>query len=177
MPPLRLITRISIFSAMFYVISWAFVSVPDINPGFFVVFSAGFLWGAVPGMIVGSVGMGLFTTLNPLGPAGVPVSVAQVGGMSLVGLLGFCFACSNWKQWTVVRRNIMMVLAGILSTGLFFLPVSLIDAWVYRPFWPRIIASAVVTILPMIFNALTFPLLFVVIQRVHERESRSVSRV
>lgn len=174
MPPLRLMTRVSIFSALFYVLSWAFVSIPDINPGFFVVFSAGFLWGAVPGMIVGFVGMGLFTTFNPLGPAGIPVSAAQVIGMSWVGLLGCWVACLNWKRWSPFTRHFIMALAGMGSAVLFFLPVSLVDAWVYRPFWPRFIVSATISLIPMAFNAVVFPWLFVVIRKVHERESCSV---
>ena len=69
----RLISRIALFAALFYVLSWGTAFLPNVNLGFLVAFTAGLLWGAVPGMLVGAVGMGIFTMFNPYGPATVPV--------------------------------------------------------------------------------------------------------
>ena len=75
-----LVARIALFSALVYVLSWGTSYLPNVNFIFFIVFSAGFLWGAVPGILVGLIGMGLWTAFNPYGPAPAPIMMAQVIG-------------------------------------------------------------------------------------------------
>ena len=64
-----LITRIALFSALIYVFSLGTFYLPNINLAFFIAFSAGFLWGKLPGALAGGVGMWLWTSFNPNGPA------------------------------------------------------------------------------------------------------------
>lgn len=169
--PLRLITRIGLFSALYYVLSLAFAAVPNVNPGFFVVFSAGFLWGPTPGLLVGAIGMGAWTIFNPFGPALPPISAAQIVGMSLVGLFGWLFSLGSWKQWSLPVRILLLAIAGMVSAILFFLPVNIMDAVMFQPFWPRFIAGALMAQLALYSNAIAFPILFVVIARLYDRES------
>ncbi|MFQ5453650.1 MAG: ECF transporter S component, partial [Candidatus Zixiibacteriota bacterium] len=94
---IRLIPRIALFSALIYVLSWGTIYLPNINFVFFIVFSAGFMWGALPGILVGAIGMGLWTLFNPYGPAPFPIMLVQVGSSSLSGLVGAFLKNKNWQ--------------------------------------------------------------------------------
>ncbi len=64
------------------------VAVPNVEGISAVCFFSGALLGAAAGGLVGAVSMGLFSLLNPLGPAAFPVLGAQVAGMALIGCSG-----------------------------------------------------------------------------------------
>ena len=169
----RLISRIALFAALFYVLSWGTSFLPNVNLGFLVAFTAGLLWGAVPGMLVGAVGMGIFTFFNPYGPATLPVSIAQVIGMTVCGLFGWLFRPAIRPMFTSesgVRMWLWLATAGAVCAIAYFLPVSLIDAWVYQPFWPRLIAGLPFVAIAFGVNALVFPLLFGVTRLLYVRE-------
>jgi uncharacterized membrane protein len=61
------------------------VAVPNVEGISAVSFFSGAVLGAGGGALVGALSMGLFSLLNPLGPAAFPVFLAQVMGMALVG--------------------------------------------------------------------------------------------
>jgi uncharacterized membrane protein len=171
--PTKLITRIALFAALFYVLSWGTSFLPNVNLGFLVAFTAGLLWGAWPGILVGAVGMGVYTSFNPYGPASLPVAMAQVAGMALCGWLGYLFrpmvqpmlagrvAALSW---------LWLSAAGVLTAVVFFLPVSVVDAAVYGPFWPRIVTGLPFTGIALGVNALVFPLLFGVTRLLYVRD-------
>ena len=87
----RQLTRIALFAALIYVLSWSTVYLPNVNLGFFVAFTAGFLWGLGPGALVGALGMWLWTTFHPYGPVSLPITIAQVAGMAASGLVGHVY--------------------------------------------------------------------------------------
>ena len=167
----RLMSRIALFAALFYVLSWGTAFLPNVNLGFLVAFSAGFLWGAVPGLLVGAVGMGLFTTFNPYGPATLPVAAAQIAGMSLCGLLGYVFRGlvisdkhpDRFAWW-------WLGVAGFCCALVFYLPVSVVDAWVFQPFWPRLIGGVPLVGVSIVANVVLFPLLFGVTRYLYSKE-------
>ncbi len=64
------------------------VAVPNVEGISAVSFFSGAILGAGGGALVGAAAMGLFSVLNPLGPAAFPVFLAQVLGMALMGLSG-----------------------------------------------------------------------------------------
>ena len=167
----RLIARIALFSALVYVFSWAMAYLPNIGLMFFIVFTAGYIWGATAGILVGLIGEGLFTTFNPYGPVALPIAIAQVFGAVLCGLIG---AGSNRLGLERARRYrlvIVLALAGISCTIVYFAPVSIADAWLWQPFWPRLIAGLPWIAWSLVANALIFPLLFPVTLRLYRRES------
>lgn len=166
----RLLARIALFSALAYVLGWACYYIPNVNLIFFVVFSAGFLWGAVPGLLVGAVGMGLFSAFNPGGPADPVVFVGQVIGMSLTGLIGALFLAGRRHEAPMAARIIALVFASILCTVVYYLPVNAADAWVYQPFWPRFTVGLVAAVPTLISNAIAFPLLFGITLHLYARE-------
>jgi len=166
-----LITRIALFSALVYVLSLGTSYLPNINPAFFVAFSAGFLWGTFPGALAGGVGMWLWTSFNPHGPATLPIMIAQVMGMAACGMMGGLFgpALRSSTQW---RRTLLILLAAIACTTVFYLPVTLADAWVYQPFWVRVVQGIAWTAVSLAANLIIFPLLFGVLRYLYDREHR-----
>ncbi len=170
----RFISRIAMFSALCYVLAWLCFYLPNFNLIFFVVFTAGFLWGPSAGVTVGMIGMGMWTMFNPFGPADPAIMLAQVFGMSISGVVGALFrAYGRWEKagW---QRITKLVLASLICTVMFFLPVSIADAWVYQPFWPRLISGIIWSLWSVLSNAIVFPLLFSVTLRLYSRERSGI---
>ncbi len=166
----RLITRIALFSALIYVLSWATAFLPNVNLAFFIAFSAGFLWGLWPGLAVGAIGMWLWTSFNPYGPASLPVMLAQVSGMATCGLIGYGFNRMHRESTGGLSHRLWLVLAAIACTISFYLPVTVVDAWVYQPFWPRLITGLPWIGISLVANAIVFVVLFGVTLHLQRRE-------
>jgi uncharacterized membrane protein len=166
----RLIARIALFSALVYVLSWVMAPLPNIGLMFFVVFTAGYVWGATAGALVGLVGEGLFSTFNPYGPVAFPIAVAQVFGAMLCGLIGASANRLPLNQAGRIRVVTILALLGIICSVAFYGPVSITDAWLWKPFWPRLIAGLPWIAWSLAANAIIFPLLFPVTLRLYRRE-------
>jgi hypothetical protein len=168
---LQLVARIALFSALVYVLSWGTAYLPNVNFIFFIVFSAGFLWGVVPGVLVGSIGMGLWTLFNPYGPAPVPIMVAQVAGAAGSGIVGAVFRAGDWPRRKKVTLTFHLMMAAVVCTLLFYLPVNTVDSWVFQPFWPRFFSGALWGVISLGFNLVIFPLLFTAARYLYLREN------
>jgi uncharacterized membrane protein len=166
----RLIARVALFSALIYVLSWATSYLPNVNFIFFIVFTAGFVWGAAAGSLVGLIGMGLWTLLNPYGPADIAVSTAQVLGASAGGPIGAIFRRTAWRDAKRLSLTFRLVLAAAACTVAFYVLVNTVDAWVYQPFWPRFLVGLGWMLISLVSNVLIFPLLFGVTRLLYERE-------
>jgi uncharacterized membrane protein len=167
----QLVARIALFSALIYVLSWGTSYLPNINLIFFIVFSAGLMWGVVPGVLVGAVGMGLWTLFNPYGPAPAPVAVAQIVGAAGSGIVGAAFGARAWRECTKKKLTLQLMAAAALCTLAFYLPVNIIDAVVFQPFWPRFVTGALWGVISLGFNLVIFPLLFTVTRHLYLREN------
>ncbi|RME19341.1 MAG: hypothetical protein D6800_14415 [Candidatus Zixiibacteriota bacterium] len=168
---LRLVTRVGLFAALVYVLSWASSALPNITPAFFVTFAAGYLWGALPGVLVGAIGMALWTVFNPYGPAALPIALAQVIGLALNGPTGALFRRRDFITGGKTRRFTAAAVAGLLCTLFFYLPVNVTDAWLFQPFWPRFWVSTAASGISALFNLIVFPLLFPAVEYLYARES------
>jgi len=166
-----LISRIALLSALIYVLSWGTSYLPNVNFVFFIVFFSGFLWGAVPGILVGAIGMGLWTLFSPYGPAPVPIMMAQVVGAAGSGLVGAVFRWSNWQRDKAPSLVVRLILSAFLCTVVFYLPVNTVDAALFQPFWPRFVGGAIWAAISLGFNVIIFPLLFRAARRLYVRES------
>lgn len=164
-----LIARIAVFAALVYVLSWGTSYLPNVNLVFFIVFSAGFLWGVLPGVLVGTIGMGLWTLFNPYGPAAAPVAVAQVLGAAGSGIVGGLYRRTEWRQRASYPAVFNLLAAAVLCTVLFYLPVNLVDAWVFQPFWPRFIGGLIWGGISLVANGVIFPLLFPTTRYLYDR--------
>jgi uncharacterized membrane protein len=166
----RLITRIALFAALIYVMAWATAPLLNVKLTFLMAFAAGFLWGMIPGVLVGAIGQWLWTLFNPYGPATLPVMIAQVAGLAACGALGRVFRRFILGTTTRPAKIITLGLAAASCTLAFFLPVTLVDAWVYQPFWPRMIGGLPFVAISLGANLLIFPLLFGIVLHLYERE-------
>ncbi len=155
-----LIARVGLFSALVYVLSWGTLYLPNVNFVFFIVFFAGFLWGAVPGILVGLIGMGLWTAFNPYGPALPPIMIAQVVGAAGSGVVGALFRASRWQWRNPWVLALSLILSAFLCTIVFHLPVNAVDAWLFQPFWPRFVGGTLWVAFSLAFNVIIFPVFF-----------------
>ncbi|HOZ08343.1 MAG TPA: hypothetical protein PKW75_08655, partial [candidate division Zixibacteria bacterium] len=121
------------------------------------------------GILVGAVGMGLWTMFNPYGPAAAPVAVAQVVGAAGSGVVGALFRRSVGRGGPSWRTTGGLLAASALCTVLFYLPVNLADAWVFQPFWPRFVGGALWAGISLAANAVIFPLLFPAARYLYDR--------
>jgi uncharacterized membrane protein len=167
---LQLLTRIALFSGLLFVFSWGTSYFPNVNLVFFIIFSAGFLWGVWPGILVGIIGMGLWTFLNPYGPAALPIAFAQLVGAAFSGLIGATVRVTHWATMRPMTLTLILCLSAIACTVMFYLPVNIVDAWLFQPFWPRFVTSAIWTLISLGSNLLIFPLLFPVTRLLYRRE-------
>ncbi len=170
MSRLRLITRIALFAALVYVTSWSLVVLPNIKVSFFIMFLAGLLWGVVPGILVGVVGTGLWSLFNPYGPVAFPILAAQLIGSSLCGLIGAVVRTFRIFDTSVPFALVAFTLCGIACAIVYYVPVNSADAWIFKPFWPRFIASLPWTLIALAANAVIFPLLFPVARLLYDKE-------
>ncbi len=167
-----LLARIALFAALVYVLSWGTSYLPNVNFIFIIVFSAGFLWGLIPGMAVGAIGMGLWTLFNPYGPAPLPIMLAQTIGASGSGIVGALFRRVGWAGFGKSQLIIALVIAACLSTLLFYVPVNVIDAWLFGPFTERFVGGMLWAGISLGFNIIIFPLLFGAARYLYEREGK-----
>lgn len=166
----RLLVRIALLAALCYVTSLATFVLPNVKLLFFLIFSSGFLWGAGAGVLVGIIGLGLWTSLNPFGPVMLPIALAQVAGGVLCGLVGAFFSHVPWRSLSKWVLALLLIGVSIVVTLAFYLPVNIVDAWFMQPFWPRLWLGMTWTLPAFIANALIFPLLFPVITLLYDRE-------
>ena len=170
----RLIPRIAIFSALIYILSYGISFIPNVNPIFFIVFSAGFMWGVIPGFLTGMVGMGLWTFFNPYGPAQLPVMGAQVFGTALSGPIGALCHDFLIKRNSKLIKLTCLVFSSIICTLLFYIPVNFVDAWLIQPFMARFITGMSWSVITLVSNILIFPLLFIALESFYIKERESV---
>jgi uncharacterized membrane protein len=166
----RMLTRIALFAALAYVVSWICSPLVNVSLIYFVVFSSGYMWGVVPGLLVGAVGMGFWTWLNPFGPAVWPVALAQVTGASFSGLAGAAYQRFGFLRDSRPVELASLAISGAVCALLFHLLVSAADAWVFQPFWPRFAAGLLFGQITVASNVVIFPLLFTLTRPLYDRE-------
>ncbi len=169
----RLISRIALFSALIYVLSYATSYLPNVSFIFFIVFAAGYLWGAQAGGLVGLLGMWLWSSFNPFGPAALPLLLAQMIGAAAGGVVGFVLRRRR-DRTNIQPTSFHLVAAAAACTVVYYLPVNAVDAWLYQPFWPRFIGGLPWAAISLVSNIVIFPLLFSVVVRLYGREGNLV---
>ncbi len=167
MTRLKLLTRIALFSSLIYIFSWISSFIPNVNLIFFIVFTAGFMWGFKAGFLTGAIGMGLWTIFNPMGMPNPLTVVAQIIGAGLGAITGAMLGKVNWKELNLVMLFIYLELAAIISTLLFYLPINLVDAWLYQPFWERFVGGMLFSLISFGSNMIIFPILFPVTKQLY----------
>lgn len=171
---IRLIPRIALFSAIIYIFSWATSFLLNVSLIFFIVFSCGYMWGFIPGIITGAVGMGLTTLFNPYGPAMPPIMIVQILGIMFSGAVGaFCYKYlhQNKNKFSVV---LILISASLACTIGYYLPLNTVDAWLFQPFWERFVVGSLWSLISVGSNIIIFTLLYPLLISFYEKERRMV---
>ncbi len=159
-PGIKQIARVAIFAALFFVLSYTTVFIPNVNPGFFVVFTISVIWGILPGFAVAAAGMFLWSNFNPMGPAPFPIMIAQIIGTAAIAPIGYLFG----KIFNIKRANIPalagMILAGLLSGAIYQLAVVAGGAVIVGSFMASLLTGQWFILTTVISNAIIFPLLY-----------------
>jgi hypothetical protein len=172
---LPLLVQAALLAALNYVLSLSLVWLVNIKPIFVLLFISAGVWGAGSAILTAIFGILLWTFANPLGPAPLPVAAAQVCGGVLAAL-----ACGISVHLTRNRKGMMLwllaALGGLMSTGVFFLVVNIVDAWVNQPFWPWFVTGMLTSILPIALHVILFPALVPVVLRLRKLNVGGVGR-
>jgi hypothetical protein len=169
---LRIITRVAVFAALVFIFSYASVFLYNVNPAFFIVFTSGFLWGIWPGVGVGVIGFFLWSNFNPLGPVPPPLLISQLAGISFSALIGAFARLTFTPEKFNFRIAFSMVMAGFLAGLFYHVFVDIVDAWLYQPFWPRLIGGIAFSLITIVSNCIIFPLFYPALAYLYAREKR-----
>ncbi|MEA1912445.1 MAG: ECF transporter S component [candidate division WOR-3 bacterium] len=125
---LKLISRITIFTALAISLGYVFSFVPNLELITSTIFLAGVFLGCRPGMLVGLLSFLIFGFLNPLGPSPLPLLITQIIGGMFAGFLGGIYRKKEWdKAYILVLLGIFITFTyDILTTsaGFFFFPTK-----------------------------------------------------
>ncbi|SYZ73112.1 membrane hypothetical protein [Candidatus Zixiibacteriota bacterium] len=169
---LQMTTRVAIFAALVFIFSYVSVFIANVNPAFFIVFAAGFIWGAGPGIGVGVIGFFLWSLFNPFGPVVFPLLISQLLGISFSAIIGAVVGKVITPDKFTAKISLWLITAGFLSGLFYHIFVDVVDAWMYQPFWPRLIGGAVFSLITIISNCIIFPLFYPALAYLYAREKK-----
>lgn len=150
-------------------------SIPNFESITLVVFGAGVLLGARDGILVGSLTMLLFTSLNPYGPAPPLVMVAQVLGEALSGLGGAIFARMGGPSWPAGWRAAGLAVWALALTALYDLLTNAATGLVFGQMKYWLIAGIPFSLWHIGFNVALFVTLGVPLAGVLGRYAQRLS--
>jgi hypothetical protein len=96
-----------------------------------VVFCSGVLLGSRDGALVAALSELIFSVLNPYGAVHPLVTLAQVVGMTIAGIVGGVAARLGMAQWRPAVRAPWLALIGVIVTLVFDLVTNLASVVVY----------------------------------------------
>jgi len=169
-PGLKILTRVAVFAALVFVFSYFSMFLYNINPAFFIVFSAGFLWGVWPGVGVGVIGFFLWSNFNPMGPAPFPLLISQLIGISFSAPIGAVVGRIMIPKSISFKSVVILSISGLLTGLLYHVVVDTIDALLYQPFWPRLIGGMLFSLITIVSNSILFPILCPVLVFLYKKE-------
>lgn len=157
--PAREVSRISIFTSLAVAAGFILIGVPNVELVSVTVFLAGMILGSLRGAMVGGMAMGIFSTFNPLGLPIIPVLVAQILSMALVGAIGGVF---KGKKGSSIGLSSILKLAvtGFTLTILYDLSTNFAFAVAFglmAQFLKIVLAGLVFSALHVVSNTVLFP--------------------
>ena len=169
----RLAARVALFSALAYVAALITVYIPNVSLSFIVIFAAGVLFGLKAGLMVGALGEFLWTVFNPLGMASLPITLAQITGMALVGVLGAAVRQSSLLDKAVGQGFWLFALLGLTAGLIYQLILNLVGAWLFQPFWPSLLAGLAFSLATVVSNGFIFALAYPFLVKLVARERKN----
>lgn len=125
---IKIVSRITIFSALAIALGYVLSFVPNLELITSTIFFSGVLNGTLPGVLTGAISCFVFGFANPMGTSPLPLLLAQVAGGMFTGYMGGLY--SKRKP----DRIYIIVIFGIITTfvydalttlsGFFFFPTE-----------------------------------------------------
>jgi uncharacterized membrane protein len=165
----KFVARVAIFSALAYVLALISMYIPNVSLSFIAVFACGALFGTKTGLSAGGLGMFLWSVFNPYGMAAVPVTLAQIIGMMIVGVLGGTIASLALMRAVVPRGFWLFGIMGLITGFVYQIIVSGVNAWLFGPFWQSLEAGLAFALITIVSNAIIFPACYPVIVKLAVR--------
>jgi hypothetical protein len=153
----RDVARLAFFVALVAALGFLrqiLLPIPNVELMSLATFLAGAMLGKGPGAVTGAAAMGIYSILNPLGPAPPPVYAAQIAGLTLFGVAGGLFAHRR-------AGPIVLGAAGFLLTFLYDVLTNLGTVWVMGAFsdpWPVLAGGLLFGAGHMVWNTAAFAL-------------------
>lgn len=110
-------------------------------------------------MLVGIVGFFLYSNFGPYGPATLPVLISQLIGISFTAVIGRYCRKLHASKSVPVPGIIILAIAGFLSALSYHMVVDVVDAYIYQPFWPRLIGGVLFSLITIVSNIIIFALM------------------
>lgn len=114
----KLITA-AMLTALSAAMGYAFMAVPNIELFTATVFISGFIAGPAYGSLIGALAELIYGTLNPFGASAMPLLIAQIISMSLVGFIGGLLRVNRWMRFSLGKKIIICALCGFFLTLIF----------------------------------------------------------
>lgn len=161
------IAKMGISIALAIALKWVLLQVPNVEPISFVVFSSGYILGAIEGGIVGLLTMLVYSVFNPYGMAPLPVLIAQVISMAFIGLTGGVVAKLTWFSKANTTLKFLAIGAiGLVLTLVYDILTNLAVAYMAGQLIPILIGGIVFSLVHIISNTIIFAVLSPAIFRV-----------
>ncbi len=125
----RKLTLSGAFIALAVGMGYALAQVPNVELMTAVLFCAGGLLGWRQGIVVAAVAEFLFSTLNPFGPAALPVLAGQIAAMAVVGAGGGWLVPAILRRKSRLHRAALFAALGFLLTLQFDFLTTLATGW------------------------------------------------
>lgn len=174
--PARKLALIGVLIALAIALKLPILSIPNIEFLTFVIFSSGFLLGSIGGLLVGVISMSIYTTLiSPYGLPPLPIALAQIFSMALVGLAGGVVSVFiKTAAGRDPRSNTLLFAAvvgffGLILTAIYDLLTNLAVAFVMGQFLPVMFAAIPFTLIHIASNLAIFAVLSPVLQKLSKR--------
>lgn len=156
------LVKMGLFVALALALGFALVHIPNVELITLTIFFSGFFLGKLKGMLVGIIAMALFTFFNPLGPAVIPVAIAQVIGMGLIGFTGGTIGNRIKGVKSVLTRGVFLAGGGFSLTLFYDLLTNLAVAaafGLWEKWYAVVIGGLTFSLIHIVSNTLIFALI------------------
>jgi len=97
----------------------------NVEPMSLIVFLSGLALGVKLGVVTGIISMTVYSNFNPLGPAPIPIFLAQIGCMALFGVVGGLLGRSYNGEKSKTVSSLKMGAVGLYLTLVYDLVANL----------------------------------------------------
>jgi len=156
------LVKMGLFVALALALGFALAHIPNVELITLTIFFSGFFLSRFKGLLVGMVAMALFTFSNPLGPAVIPVVMAQVIGMGFIGFSGGIIGGRIKGVKSVLARGVFLAGGGLFLTLFYDLLTNLAVAaafGLWEKWYAVVIGGLTFSLIHIVSNTVIFTLI------------------